>query len=645
MLLITLLCRTSSASKSKSCFILIDHYIRYTWGPPSPSHQIFINGFVFAAGQNCVYALKQAHRFKAYAAKAYAPNVSGYFWVDALCIDQNTTREKSHQVRMMAQIYERAVHVLACVGPRTDNSSLLFQLMDWNSKLLTKIYLSLLGTDISYYSDWKMPEPISESTWKGLRPLFPIHSNERESIARTFIAFMKRPYFSRVWVMQELHLASRLSLCCGMAVRSFEHLLAVSVLIDYWIDTSRCEQRLCDSTPAIAHVTPAIAHVCHLQSWYSREWKDSPTLQESFHDIEPQRGCLTLACGCAGRRRLGSVLEAMLRFQCTDVRDKLFGVLALIEWGSSRPLVPDYGKDNCEIAIEVLRLYLNHPESAPTWHVATEWPRQLREVFNVMTAGETMRASITTRFDSTIMPLHITSAYDNIGIGHHHMPDLQREGPWLKRTNFPSPPRDEWYGTPLQDTVRIGDKGAHHRTFRQYFCSDENPQRHFTDQTWPLKKIMDWKRRICAYAPMDTRPGDWILTSRVASVRGWQPLMVVVRIVDVTRGKYEIIGQVSAIRIDEGGTSTYRYWVPNTPHWGGEHSNHFDPCWNAEDLFLFDWMYISRSLSLQSTETTRDWLRIPVCSNELLSHFCGPKELGLELINRREYQAFGTPPI
>ncbi|OAG13922.1 HET-domain-containing protein, partial [Alternaria alternata] len=84
-----------------------DYYaLSYTWGSPNSSHEIIINGCIFMAGRNCVYALRQALSTKA----------SRYFWMDALCIDQSTTQEKSHQVGMMAQIYARSRHVLACVG-------------------------------------------------------------------------------------------------------------------------------------------------------------------------------------------------------------------------------------------------------------------------------------------------------------------------------------------------------------------------------------------------------------------------------------------------------------------------------------------------------------------------------------------------
>ncbi|KAH6876265.1 heterokaryon incompatibility protein-domain-containing protein, partial [Alternaria rosae] len=80
--------------------------LSYTWGSPVPTYWISINTLNFPAGEDCVYALKQAFSSKA----------SQYYWMDALCINQNTTMERSHQVGMMAQIYARSVHVLACVG-------------------------------------------------------------------------------------------------------------------------------------------------------------------------------------------------------------------------------------------------------------------------------------------------------------------------------------------------------------------------------------------------------------------------------------------------------------------------------------------------------------------------------------------------
>ena len=40
-----------------------------------------------------------------------------YLWVDAICINQNDSAEKAFQVRNMLTIYEKAVRVIAWLGP------------------------------------------------------------------------------------------------------------------------------------------------------------------------------------------------------------------------------------------------------------------------------------------------------------------------------------------------------------------------------------------------------------------------------------------------------------------------------------------------------------------------------------------------
>ena len=44
------------------------------------------------------------------------PDFQGYLWVDALCINQSANDEKSHQVNLMSQIYEKATRVFVWLG-------------------------------------------------------------------------------------------------------------------------------------------------------------------------------------------------------------------------------------------------------------------------------------------------------------------------------------------------------------------------------------------------------------------------------------------------------------------------------------------------------------------------------------------------
>ncbi|KAF1995138.1 HET-domain-containing protein, partial [Amniculicola lignicola CBS 123094] len=80
--------------------------LSYTWGPPGEL-PVSINRYVFHVGENLHGALAwlRGHR---------QPN--RYLWIDAICINQRDTAEKSQQVAMMGQIYTSAEDVLIWLG-------------------------------------------------------------------------------------------------------------------------------------------------------------------------------------------------------------------------------------------------------------------------------------------------------------------------------------------------------------------------------------------------------------------------------------------------------------------------------------------------------------------------------------------------
>jgi len=49
-------------------------------------------------------------------------------WVDAVCINQDSDIERSHQVSLMSEIYMNARHVIAYTGEGTHRTDLLY---DW----------------------------------------------------------------------------------------------------------------------------------------------------------------------------------------------------------------------------------------------------------------------------------------------------------------------------------------------------------------------------------------------------------------------------------------------------------------------------------------------------------------------------------
>lgn len=84
--------------------------VSYTWGDPTPTHTTQIEGRDVKVHHNCYYALWQVRQVYS------TPSDLQYFWIDALCIDQNDLQEKGLQVQEMGRIFNCATRVAASLG-------------------------------------------------------------------------------------------------------------------------------------------------------------------------------------------------------------------------------------------------------------------------------------------------------------------------------------------------------------------------------------------------------------------------------------------------------------------------------------------------------------------------------------------------
>jgi len=103
---------------------------------------------------------------------------SDWLWVDALCIDQTNRQERMHQVRVMSRIFEGADGVL--------------------------IWLGLANKEVDDLRDWWIygfPESIARGRQLNLVP--------------GVQGLCERPYWRRLWVVQELKPARKITLACG----------------------------------------------------------------------------------------------------------------------------------------------------------------------------------------------------------------------------------------------------------------------------------------------------------------------------------------------------------------------------------------------------------------------------------------------
>jgi hypothetical protein len=203
--------------------------ISYTWGDPAATAEITLNGRPFVVRQNCEYVLQQA----------FASKASWYFWVDTLCIDQSRIQERGHQVGIMGQIYSGAQHVFACVGPHADDSEYLQHICERYNSMFDDISSSIRLSTIAYgtlSTRCDLNNPIRERTWLGVLYLLLMGASKRLKLYQAFVSFMRRPYFTRVWVLQELFLAEQISYCCGTTVQLVTDLLALNTLFEFWME-------------------------------------------------------------------------------------------------------------------------------------------------------------------------------------------------------------------------------------------------------------------------------------------------------------------------------------------------------------------------------------------------------------------------
>ncbi|KUJ23954.1 HET-domain-containing protein [Mollisia scopiformis] len=154
--------------------------LSYAWGPQDLSAHITLQDEVFLVSQNLFAALRQI----------YDQRTTGSplkLWVDAICINQSDNVEKSHQVLLMRDIYSQANIVLAWIGAPDHLSALAFDTLE------------------KFAADDGTTE--GSATYRQL----PDAAKKRTAIKN----FVERGYFVRMWIVQEVVAAKKVTIFCG----------------------------------------------------------------------------------------------------------------------------------------------------------------------------------------------------------------------------------------------------------------------------------------------------------------------------------------------------------------------------------------------------------------------------------------------
>ena len=258
--------------------------ISYTWGDPSSEHPIMLNGRMYYVPQNAYDVLLRVR----------SPHENRMIWIDTICIDQTNITEKNNQVRLMVDIYSSAQQTLVWLGSATEDSAVAMDFILVLKQALEELEGFKEVTDkmlLEKTSTYQDSPP-----WLALGNLF------------------ARPWFQRVWVVQEVALSPTVYFMCGDRTL-------------LWDDVGNMMDALYNC--GLIHLINHPAHPLNqLTAGTSTFW--------TMQDV--RRSWRTLG----SKRPLAAVLFASMGLLAADPKDQIFGVLGLIHDSGDTGLQPHY---------------------------------------------------------------------------------------------------------------------------------------------------------------------------------------------------------------------------------------------------------------------------------------------------------------
>ncbi|KAK2779571.1 heterokaryon incompatibility protein [Colletotrichum kahawae] len=265
--------------------------ISYTWGPEAPTTPIEVDGQLKSVRLNCELVLRRARQH----------DPTALYWIDAICIDQENLEEKGHQVAIMGKVFGASRLVIAYVGEHADDSRFLCK------KLQNHAYFfKWVGRN----QHWLGPSDRALARlW-----FFLIRYKTLPRMLIAFKSFLRRVYFQRVWVYQELFLGKQVYVQCGeslLHIRMYHGFAAASQIWGF-MKVQEVLERLTPSDDLFLRT-------------------DTPKLEMLV----------------AGSFQQQSLPLATLIEHVNDF-------LSLVHWGGEEPLLPDYTMDVFQLGVELL---------------------------------------------------------------------------------------------------------------------------------------------------------------------------------------------------------------------------------------------------------------------------------------------------
>jgi hypothetical protein len=292
--------------------------LSYCWGQGAASNTIFIDGKAHQVTPNLEHALRALRR----------KDAQRLLWIDAICIDQRSLAERNAQVPRMGWIYTNAVEVVIWIGrdmEREDNNirwdpSLWPSNTDISAGSSSKTFLAFqFLRNLAWFSREKMEYNTNVSLYIKLLDMC-----KSADYCANVMRLLRREWFERVWVIQEVVLAKKATVVCGSQSIPWSELEGASkAMVHYEI------------TNAVSTTHPFFTIV--------------------------GRDRISRVVDCRTRRRIFPLLEATqasryatMALYATNPRDKLYGVMGMLPLEDVQDIKVDYDHS----LIDVYRLWV-----------------------------------------------------------------------------------------------------------------------------------------------------------------------------------------------------------------------------------------------------------------------------------------------
>lgn len=296
--------------------------LSYAWGSTEGHEDVHVryessnNSALLRCRSNLVTALRYLRH----------PEQSRVIWADAICIDQNNIDERSRLVAHMGEIYRRAVRTIVWLGEEDEGTAASMGTIEQ------------LSTGILLPSHHRTCEilPGSEAEIVKRRPAeSAIKSGDWQSLSQ----LMLKPWFKRLWVRQEVQLASKVLMKCGRLEIDWEKVEKVMIFLEQKVG------RTYFKTHDIVRCRSLFPHDG------SDRYANGPKNVEVMCEEHVSTDCV---CSLMYALHRSSICE------CTDPRDRVYANLSTSTAAKVLDIVPNYALSVAEIYENLIVKYVQH---------------------------------------------------------------------------------------------------------------------------------------------------------------------------------------------------------------------------------------------------------------------------------------------